>query len=150
MFLGQAVHSIDDKNRLAIPARFRTELATGLYLTKGVDRCLYVLTPDGWNQLAARIRALPSLQADARRLQRHFFSGADHLVPDKLGRIVIPPSLREYAGLKGEVVVAGVNSRIEIWDKATWDAEETDADVQTAAMAEQMRAIDGQPAELGV
>ena len=150
MFLGQAVHSIDDKNRLAIPARFRTELATGLYLTKGVDRCLYVLTPDGWNQLAARIRALPSLQADARRLQRHFFSGADHLVPDKLGRIVIPPSLREYAGLKGEVVVAGVNSRIEIWDKATWDAEETDADVQTAAMAEQMRAVDGQPAELGV
>jgi MraZ protein len=150
VFLGQAVHSIDDKNRLAIPARFRTELATGLYLTKGVDRCLYVLTPDGWNQLAARIRALPSLQADARRLQRQFFSGADHLVPDKLGRIVIPPSLREYAGLKGEVVVAGVNSRIEIWDKATWDAEETDADVQTAAMAEQMRAVDGQPAELGV
>jgi MraZ protein len=150
VFLGQAVHTIDDKNRLAIPARFRTELATGLYLTKGVDRCLYVLTPDGWNQLAARIRALPSLQAGARRLQRHFFSGADHLVPDKLGRIVIPPSLREYAGLKGEVVVAGVNSRIEIWDKATWDAEEADADVQTAAMAEQLRAVDGLPAELGV
>jgi MraZ protein len=150
VFLGQAVHTIDDKNRLAIPARFRTELATGLYLTKGVDRCLYVLTPDGWSQLAARIRALPSLQVDARRLQRHFFSGADHLVPDKLGRIVIPPSLREYAGLKGEVVVAGVNSRIEIWDKATWDAEEADADVQTAAMAEQIRAIDGMPAELGI
>lgn len=150
MFLGQAIHTIDDKNRLAIPARFRTDLATGLYLTKGVDRCLYALTPDGWNQLAARIRALPSLQADARRLQRHFFSGADHLVPDKLGRIVIPPSLREYAGLKGEVVVAGVNTRIEIWDKATWDAEEADADVQTTAMAEQMRAIDGLPAALGV
>jgi MraZ protein len=150
VFLGQAVHTIDEKNRLAIPARFRTELATGLYLTKGVDRCLYVLTPEGWNQLAARVRALSTLQADARRLQRHFFAGADLLVPDKLGRIVIPPSLREYAGLKGEVVVAGVNSRIEIWDKATWDAEEADADVQAAAMAEQLRAVDGLPAGLGV
>ena len=150
MFLGQAVHTIDDKNRLAIPARFRTELATGFYLTKGVDRCLYILTPDGWNQLAERIRALPSMQADARRLQRHFFSGADHVVPDKLGRVIIPPSLREYAGLKGEVVVAGVNSRIELWDKAAWDAEEADADAQSAAMAQQMRAVDGLPAELGI
>src|SRR4051794_5675916 len=148
MFLGQAVHTIDDKNRLAIPARFRSELATGLYVTKGVDRCLYILTPDGWNRLAERIRALPSMQADARRLQRHFFSGADHLVPDKLGRINIPASLREYAGLKGEVVVAGINSRIELWDKATWDAEEASSDVQTAAMADQMRAVDGQFAEL--
>jgi len=150
VFLGQAVHTIDDKNRLAIPARFRSDLATGLYVTKGVDRCLYILTPDGWSQLSARIRTLSSLQADARRLQRHFFSGADHLVPDKLGRIIIPTSLREYAGLKGEVVVAGVNSRIELWDKAAWDAEEADADVQTAAMAEQLRAVDGQLAELGV
>ena len=80
MFLGQAVHTIDDKNRLAIPARFRSELTTGLYLTKGVDRCLYLLTPEGWSRLADRIRALPSMQTDARRLQRHFFAGADYLV----------------------------------------------------------------------
>jgi MraZ protein len=150
VFLGQAVHSIDEKNRLAIPARFRTELATGLYLTKGVDRCLYVLTPDGWSRLAERIRALPSIQADARRLQRHFFAGADHLVPDKLGRIIIPPSLREYAQLGSEVVVAGVHTRIEIWDKVTWDAEQADADGQTTSMAEQVRAIDGQTPELGI
>lgn len=150
MFLGQAVHTIDEKNRLAIPARFRSDLATGLYVTKGVDRCLYLLTPEAWAQLAERIRGLPSMQADARRLQRHFFAGADHLVPDKLGRVIIPPSLREYAGLTGEVVVAGVNTRIEVWDKAIWDAEQADADVQTAAMAEQMRAIDGQLAELGI
>ena len=64
------------------------------------------------------------MQADARRLQRHFFAGADHLVPDKLGRIIIPPSLREYAGLQGEVVIAGVDTRVEAWDKATWDAEQ--------------------------
>ena len=150
MFLGQAVHTIDEKSRLAIPARFRADLATGLYVTKGVDRCLYVLTPAGWEQLAERIRKLPSMQTDARRLQRHFFSGADHLVPDKLGRIIIPPSLREYANLQGEVVIAGVNSRIELWDKATWDAEEADADLQTATLAEQVAAIDGQLPELGI
>src|SRR3954463_6696400 len=136
MFLGQAIHTIDDKNRLAIPARFRTELATGLYVTKGVDRCLYLLTAEAWAQLADRIRALPSMQADARRLQRHFFAGADHLVPDKLGRIIIPANLREYAGLGGEIVIAGVNSRVELWDKAAWDAEQADADAQTAAVAE--------------
>ena len=150
MFLGQAVHTIDEKYRLAIPARFRADLATGLYVTKGVDRCLYVLTPSGWEQLAERIRRLPSMQADARRLQRHFFSGADHLVPDKLGRIIIPPSLREYANLRGDVVIAGVNSRIELWDKATWDAEEADADLQTATLAEQVAALDGQLPELGI
>jgi len=149
MFLGQAVHAIDEKNRLAIPARFRTELAAGVYLTKGVDRCLYLLTPDVWTALAERVRALPSMQADARRLQRHFFSGAEYVVPDKLGRIIIPPSLREYAGLQGEIVVAGVNSRVELWDKAAWDAEQDDAGAQTAAMAEQIRAFDGQPPELG-
>jgi MraZ protein len=149
MFLGQAVHTVDEKNRLAIPARFRSELAAGLYLTKGVDRCLYILTPDAWAVLAERIRSLPSMQADTRRLQRHFFAGADHVVPDKLGRIIIPSSLREYAGLQSEVVVAGVNSRVELWDKATWDAEQAAADVQTAAMAEQIRALDGQLPELG-
>lgn len=141
MFIGDAVHSIDDKNRLAVPVRFRSELADGLYLTKGVDRCLYVLTPDGWSRLAERIAALPSMQADVRRIQRHFFSGAVHLVPDKLGRIVIPQSLREYAQLQGEVVVAGVHSRIEIWPKAAWDAEQARIDEQTVAIAEQMASL---------
>lgn len=141
MFIGDAVHSIDDKNRLAVPVRFRSELADGLYLTKGVDRCLYMLTPDGWSRLAERIAALPSMQADVRRIQRHFFSGAVHLVPDKLGRIVIPQSLREYAQLQGEVVVAGVHSRIEIWPKAAWDAEQARIDEQTVAIAEQMASL---------
>jgi MraZ protein len=140
VFLGQAVHTIDDKSRLAIPVRFRAELTTGLYLTKGVDRCLYVLTPEGWSQLAERVKALPSMQVDARRLQRHFFAGADYLVPDKMGRIIIPANLREYATLSSEVVVAGVHSRIELWDKATWDAEQEAADRQSAVLAEQIDA----------
>jgi MraZ protein len=150
VFLGQAVHTIDDKSRLAIPVRFRAELTTGLYLTKGVDRCLYILTPEGWSQLAERVRALPSMQADARRLQRHFFAGADYLVPDKMGRIIIPANLREYANLSGEVVIAGVHSRIELWDKGTWDAEQEAADQQSAALAEQIDASDAHRPGLGI
>ncbi|MCC6174637.1 MAG: division/cell wall cluster transcriptional repressor MraZ [Chloroflexi bacterium] len=141
MFLGEYVHSIDEKNRLAIPARFRQDLAEGVYLTKGVDRCLYLLAPDGWARLADRIAALPSMQADVRKLQRHFFAGAVHLAPDKLGRIVIPPNLREYAQLDGEVVVAGVHSRIELWPKSAWDAEQARVDDQTATIAEQMASL---------
>lgn len=150
MFLGQAVHTLDDKHRLAIPARFRSALVNGFYLTKGVDRCLYVLTLDAWNRLAERVQALPSMQADARRLQRHFFSGADHVVPDKLGRIVLPASLREYAGLTGEVVIAGVHSRIELWDRATWEAEEAQADQETTALAEQLSAAHADLPGLGI
>lgn len=141
MFLGEAVHSIDEKNRLAIPARFRHELADGLYLTKGVDRCLYMLTPDGWARLAERIAALPSMQAGVRKLQRHFFSGAVHVVPDKLGRVVIPQNLREYAQLQDEVVVAGVHSRVEIWAKAAWDDEQARVEAETATIAEQMASL---------
>jgi MraZ protein len=141
VFLGEFVHSIDEKNRLAIPARFRQDLAAGLYLTKGVDRCLYLLTPEGWNRLAERIAGLPTMQADARKIQRHFFSGAAPLVPDKLGRIVIPQSLRAYAGLENEVVVAGVHSRIELWRRETWDEEQARVEEQTSTIAEQMASI---------
>lgn len=141
MFLGEAVHTIDEKNRLAVPARFRSELADGLYLTKGIDRCLYILTPDGWGRLAERIAALPSLQGDVRKLQRHFFAGAAHAVPDKLGRIVVPHNLREYAALGDEVVIAGVHSRIELWARAAWDEEQARVDEQTAAIAEQMASL---------
>jgi MraZ protein len=120
VFLGQYEHSIDDKGRLAIPARFRTELAEGLYLTAGVDRCLHILTPQAWQTMAESISNLPWLNPDARRLQRNLFAQATHLVPDKLGRIVIPQYLRSYAGLSDNVVVAGVFDRIEIWDQAAW------------------------------
>lgn len=150
MFLGHAVHSIDDKNRLAIPARYRQQLATGVYLTKGADRCLYLLTPEGWSRLTERIMALPSLQADARRLQRHFFAGADYMVPDKLGRIIIPAALREYAELRGEVVVAGIQTRIELWSKEIWDADEAQANQESTDTATQFAMLADQSGSLGI
>jgi transcriptional regulator MraZ len=147
VFLGEFIHSIDEKNRLAIPARFRQDLADGLYLTKGVDRCLYLLTPDGWNRLAERIAGLPSMQADVRKIQRHFFSGAAPLVPDKLGRIVIPPSLRTYAALESEVVLAGVHSRVEIWPRQTWDEQQAIVEDASSSIAD---TIAEQMASLGI
>lgn len=120
MFLGQFEHSIDAKGRLAIPARFRPELENGLYLTAGVDRCLYVLTPEAWEVEAATTARLPWPHPDARQVQRNLFAMATHLEPDRIGRIVLPQYLRSYAGLQTDVVLAGVNDRIEIWDRDRW------------------------------
>src|SRR6266508_1767714 len=138
MFLGEYEHSVDDKGRLAIPARFRADLRDGLFLTRGIDRCLMILAPDDWRRLAERISGLPMLQADARQLHRHFFAGATQLIPDRLGRVLIPAYLRDYAGLRGEVVVAGVLSRIEIWDRDTWSSQRSDAEQRTIDLAEHL------------
>lgn len=121
MFLGQYEHAIDEKGRLAIPARFRADLADGLYLTAGVDRCLTILTPQAWQVMADGVANLPWLNPDARQAQRNLFALATHLVPDRLGRIVVPHYLRSYAEIGTEVIVAGVNQRIEVWDRAAWE-----------------------------
>ncbi len=138
MFLGEYEHSLDDKGRLAIPARFRAGLADGLYLTRGLDRCLVIWPPDGWRAMSDRLNGLSIWQADARRLQRLFFSGAVNLVPDKLGRVVVPQYLREYAELADDTVVVGVHDRVEIWSKARWDAERGDYESNAAELAEHL------------
>ena len=126
VFLGQYEHAIDEKGRLAIPARFRSELADGLYLTAGVDRCLNILTPQAWQDRADQVSALPWLSPEARQVQRNMFAMAVHLLPDKLGRIVIPQYLRNHAGLATDVVVAGVFDRIEVWDRTAWERLQAD------------------------
>ena len=128
MFLGEYTHSLDDKGRLAIPARFRVGLADGLYLTRGLDRCLVIWPPDAWRGMAERLNALSPWRGDARRLQRLFFSGAVNAVPDKLGRVVVPEYLRDYAGLEDEVVLVGVSDRVEVWSAARWREEQSVVD----------------------
>ena len=100
MFLGEFEHAIDDKGRLAIPAKFRPPLEQGLFLTRGVDRCLVIWDTESWRAMADRVRGLNPWQNDARRMQRHFFSGAVPAQPDRLGRVVIPHYLRAYANLE--------------------------------------------------
>ncbi len=120
MFLGRFEHSVDNKGRLAVPARFRDGLKGELIVTRGNDRCLYLFTQDAWEPLAAKLNALPTGDADARNLRRAVFSAAEPVELDRQGRIMIPDHLREYAGLGTEVAIIGLGAYIEIWDKQAW------------------------------
>src|SRR5579859_4274875 len=140
LFLGEFEHTIDDKGRLAVPARFRAALQDGLFVTRGLDRCLVIWDSDSWRAQAERVRSLNPWQGDARRLQRHFFSGAVPAQPDKLGRVVIPQFLREYAQLDSEVVVVGLADRIEVWAKRAWEQERAQAEQDSAELAEHLAA----------
>src|SRR5215204_2177219 len=115
LFLGEFEHSIDDKGRLAVPARFRPALEDGLFITRGLDRCLVIWDGDSWRAVSERVRTLSLWDGDARRMQRLFFSGAASGQLDKLGRMVIPQYLRSYAAIDTEVVVVGLADRIEVW-----------------------------------
>jgi MraZ protein len=139
-FLGEFEHSIDDKGRLAVPARFRPALEDGLVMTRGVERCLVIYDPDSWRAVSDRVRNLNQWQADARRMQRHFFSGAQPAQPDKLGRVVIPQFLRTYAQLETEVVVVGVDDRIEVWSRGDWERQRSEAERDSADLAEHLAA----------
>ena len=141
-FLGEFDHCIDDKGRLAVPAKFRPGLEDGLFITRGLDRCLVLWDADSWRAMAERVRDLNPWQSDARRMQRHFFSGAVQAQPDKLGRVVIPQYLRSYAGIDTDVVVVGLADRIEVWAKSEWERERSEAERDSAVLAEHLA---GQP-----
>ncbi|MDP4152659.1 MAG: division/cell wall cluster transcriptional repressor MraZ [Bacillota bacterium] len=119
MLLGQYQHNIDTKGRLIIPGKFREDLGESFIVTRGVDNSLFVYPMKEWLLLDEKIRALPL--STGRDLQRFFFSNAEEVSPDAQGRILIPVTLRKYAHLNREVVVIGASSRVEIWDKTTWD-----------------------------
>ena len=144
MFLGEYQHTIDEKGRVAIPSKFRPSLSEGLVVTRGIDRCLYIWTLDRWQEMARSMSKLPIVQENARRITRHFFSGAVDTKMDKLGRIILPQYLREYAGLGSEVVIVGANTNIEIWGLDQWKAEVAMAEDQSSALAEHLAPIWGQ------
>jgi MraZ protein len=114
---------MDEKGRLTVPAKFRAELASGLVVTRGMDRCLAIYPLAEWDRLAEKVSGLPITDHDARGLRRFFFAHASDAVPDRQGRVLIPPRLREYAGLDSEVVIAGLNTYIEIWNVDAWGEE---------------------------
>lgn len=133
MFMGEYEHSVDSKGRLIIPARFREELGEGFVMTKGLDGCLFVYSAEEWHKLETKIHEIPMTTKDARKFMRFFFAGAATCEIDKQGRTLIPPSLRAYAGLSKDVVLAGVSTRIEIWDKKLWDETNSYEDMDEVA-----------------
>ncbi len=123
MFLGEFIHTIDEKGRLTIPAKFRDDLEGGLVVTRGLDRCLAIYPIEEWRRLAEQVSALPMTDRRARAFRRLVFANASDSIPDKQGRVLIPPRLREYAGLDSEAVVTGLNTYIEVWNSASWGEE---------------------------
>lgn len=121
MFLGTHTPRLDEKGRLILPAKFREELAGGLVITKGQERCLYVFPTAEFKRLAQELQSQPVTNKAARAYGRVFFASAHDEVPDKQGRVTIPAHLREYAGLQRDVVVIGASNRVEIWDQQAWE-----------------------------
>lgn len=121
-FLGTHTPKLDDKGRLVLPAKFREGFAGGLVLTKGQDRSIVVWPAAEFASYAERLNEASRSDPRAQAYQRVLFSGASDEIPDRQGRITVPPALREYAGLNRDVVVVGKNSTAEIWDAATWEA----------------------------
>ncbi|MFZ3452781.1 division/cell wall cluster transcriptional repressor MraZ [Arthrobacter sp. 7Tela_A1] len=120
MFLGTHSPRLDEKGRLILPAKFRDELADGLVLTRGQERCIYVFSQKEFEKVHEQMRQAPLSSRQARDYIRVFLSGASDEVPDKQGRVTIPPALRSYAGLGRELAVIGAGTRAEIWDAAAW------------------------------
>jgi MraZ protein len=122
MFLGTHSPRLDEKGRLILPAKFRDELAEGLVITKGQERCLYMWPLAEFARITEQMRQAPVTSKAARDYMRVFFAGASDETPDKQGRITIPPSLRTYAGLTRDCVVIGANTRVEVWDAEAWES----------------------------
>lgn len=132
MLIGEYAHSLDAKGRVNFPAKMRDHLGDRFILTKGLDNCLFVYSLEEWAKLEEKIQSLPI--SKGRTLQRFLFSGAVDVELDKQGRIVIPPNLRDYAGLTRDVMVIGASTRAEIWDKDNWQKS---CDELTPEMVEQ-------------
>jgi transcriptional regulator MraZ len=141
MLLGSYDHTIDDKNRLTLPAKFREAFAGGVFVTRGLDGCLFAYRREDWGRLVeSRLATLDPLSPETRRLERFFYAGASESELDKQGRVMIPAQLIEHARLGREVVVAGVNDRLEIWDRAAWRKELAEVEGSAEDVAERLAA----------
>lgn len=143
MFIGEYSHNLDDKGRLAIPIKFRTELKKGAVVTRGLDNCLFLYTKTEWQELAQKLAVLPISQANSRAFARLMLAGAMDVELDKQGRIILPEYLRKFASLKKGVVLAGLYNRLELWDEEIWKKYKELTESESGSIAEKM-------AELGI
>ena len=141
MLLGEYEHTLDDKNRLTLPARFRQAFAEGVVVTRGMDGCLFAYTREDWDRLVqSRLATLDPLSQEGRRMQRFFFSGAAETELDKQGRVGLPAALLQHAKLDRDVVVAGVHDHLEIWDRDAWRRELAEVEGSAEHVAERLAA----------
>ena len=143
MFIGEYRHNIDEKGRLIVPAKLRDQLGKEFIATKGLDKCLYLYPMSEWKRVEDQLREKIMTDPQSRKIVRFFLAGAVSCELDKQGRVLIPAQLREYAGIDKDVILAGMLSRLEIWDEKNWDEANTvgDMDEMALAMAEMGIAI---------
>lgn len=140
-FVGEYLHTVDSKGRLALPSKFREMLGPQFMIARGLDKCLSAYPSEEWGRVLESVKSLPQNQKEARAYARYFLSGAVEVVPDKQGRIVLPSGLREYAGIDKDVYVLGVGNRAEIWDKEAWDNAKIEMSQKFSTIAESVPGI---------
>jgi len=141
MLIGQYKHTIDAKKRLALPAKFRGELGDKVIITKGVENCLVIYTEKEWQIFSEKLGNMPISQTGARSFARIILAGAMEVTLDKLGRILIPDYLKEYAGFKKDVVVCGLSNRLEAWDLEAWDTYNKEAEKGVQEIVSQLGSL---------
>jgi len=138
MLIGEYRHSIDTKRRISVPAKMRKDLGDKFVITRGLDSCLFVYPMSEWEKLSSKLSELPMGKSSTRNFVRLMLSGASEVELDQLGRVLIPEYLRKYAGLKKNAVIAGVNTRMEIWDAASWDEFKNKTESNADELAENL------------
>jgi MraZ protein len=138
MLIGQYTHSIDEKNRISLPVRFREKMGKSVVVTPGLDHCLFVFAPKEWEKISAKLSEVSLGQADNRGFSRFMFGQATEADIDSIGRILVPDGLREWADLKGKVSVVGIQNRVEIWSEKAWTAYKKGVDGKAGALAEKL------------
>lgn len=138
MFIGEYAHSIDEKSRLAIPTKFRSDLADGAVITRSPDKCLFLYTRAEGQKLAEKVSNQPFSQAQNRAFARLMLANAMEVTLDKQGRIILPDYLKKFAGLKKQVIITGLYNRLEIWDAAVWTKYKQSTEKQSEEIAERM------------
>lgn len=138
MFIGEYNHNLDDKGRLAIPAKFRAVLKKGAVVTKGLDNCLFLYSKEQFQKIAQKFASLPISQAKARAFARHMLAGAMDLSFDNQGRVTLPEYLRQFSGLKKGIIIAGLYNHLEIWDEKAWKNYKQEAEKNSNSIAEEL------------
>ena len=138
MFLGEYHHTIDEKGRLAVPVKFRGDLAIGAVVTRGLDGSLFLFPLEEWGKLAEKLATLPLGRANSRAFARLMLAGAMDVTLDKQGRIILPEFLRKYASISKQIVIAGLYNRLELWDEKKWEVYKNTTEKEAGTIAEQL------------
>lgn len=141
MFIGEYQHNLDEKGRLAVPAKFRVALGKGAVVTRGLDNCLFLYTATEWEKLATKLATLPISKANTRAFARLMLAGAMDVELDKQGRIILPEYLRRYAGLRKGAIITGLYNRLEIWDEGNWNKYKKGTEKSSGDIAEALEGL---------